>query len=949
MAISTQIQNLNLIPGKSAPVVVHLSQGNVGNTVQFYLYDGDNPYYPTNVSIAVHGVRADGTSFGPYTVSTSTGSNLVSFNVSSPMVSVAGACVLELVITDPNQNQVGTANFGMLVESAPYSSSVTYEDDLSIYQRILAYVKSIPAGISGQIADEAQTRATEIATLTSKLDTETSARQSADTANSSSIASLQSSLGSEITRSTNKDTELQNQINQIIAPTGGAPSAAEVTDARIGANGTTYSSLGVAIRTQTKDLDDKILSWNSEDLIWRMDHQNRTLSGITFTWTGKNTVKVSGTSTDITSTNLVVGALPSYLSVGGTYHVYFSDDVVWFRVYFYTNTSWTSMISEAYYTKQGGTFTIPAGTGGVIIRIWLPKGVTVNKEVSVSMFRGVPNYDLSNRAIQTNKNGTGAPINSCNNALDNSIYFVSSANGVTTPPDFPLGRPGWLTTIAQGSVKVQFAVPYVYEFQAVKTRRYIGGAWGAWYDCGAYTGIYDGTTDAIYSSCDDVNSSGAMFIASSGGTPTLTGFPYSEAGFLQTTVTGNFRLQIAYPYSPNANTAKWRIKRADGWSSWNDLGSGSGGSGQTITIEQEISRDTYNNTYNITATPEITTDTNGWLNAVDSDTESESGKTDMTPAIMAMLSGAGYCHLGPGIFYVSGNIDIPTGATLEGCGNNTCIRLLSSVTSGYICRLKEYGKVRSIRFSGGYNAGDISTPDIGGRKGVIFIGNRDGQDSEVTPTTTKCSQITGCTFENLDSGIYGYNAGGGLQEGLIVSDCYITRCKAGINLDYWTEYCKFSNVVTFQCYFACINNGGNNVFVGCTFHGVEGFVLDNSAGNKSNQGHGSVIGCTFNHIDNMNRPQEAGRGLGIKMIGNTAGFVFSGCQLWYGEVYVENSRGVSFADCLFGGGSIEITTTGSYPLFLNGCTFQSAPNVSAETAPKYTGCYTFTGDSVNAS
>lgn len=440
-----------------------------------------------------------------------------------------------------------------------------------------------------------------------------------------------------------------------------------------------------------------------------------------------------------------------------------------------------------------------------------------------------------------------------------------------------------------------------------------------------------------------------MLIPSSGGTPALTGFPYSDAGFLQTTVAGNFRLQLAYPYDPSSFNVKWRIKRLDGWSSWNDLGSGSGGGGKTITIEQEISRDTYNNTYNITATPEITTDTNGWLNAVDSDTESESGKTDMTPAIMAMLNGAGYCHLGPGIFYVSGNIDIPTGATLEGCGNNTCIRLLSSVTSGYICRLKEYGKVRNIRFSGGYNAGDISTPDIGGRKGVIFIGNRDGQDSGVTPTTTKCSQITGCTFENLDSGIYGYNAGGGLQEGLIVSDCYITRCKAGINLDYWTEYCKFSNVVTFQCYFACINNGGNNVFVGCTFHGVEGFVLDNSTGNKSNHGHGSVIGCTFNHIDNMNRPQEAGRGLGIKMIGNTAGFVFSGCQLWYGEVYVENSRGVSFSDCLFGGGSIEITTTGTYPLFLNGCTFQSAPNVSAKTAPKYTGCYTFTGDPVNAS
>jgi lysophospholipase L1-like esterase len=41
---------------------------------------------------------------------------------------------------------------------------------------------------------------------------------------------------------------LQSQINQIIAPSGEAPSAAEVQNARIGADGVTYDSLGDAIR-----------------------------------------------------------------------------------------------------------------------------------------------------------------------------------------------------------------------------------------------------------------------------------------------------------------------------------------------------------------------------------------------------------------------------------------------------------------------------------------------------------------------------------------------------------------------------------------------------------------------------------------------------------------------------------------------------------------------------
>lgn len=204
MAISTQTQNLNLIPGKSAPVVVHLSQGNVGDTVQFYLYNGTDPYIPSGVSIAVHGVRADGTAFGPYAVSITSGSNLVSFPVETAMTSVSGEAVGELVITDARRKQIGTANFGMIVESAPYSSSVTYEYDLSIYQRILAHVQSSTAAWNNQIAT------------------------------------------------------MNSRIDNIIAPAGGAPSAEEVVDARLGADGTTYGTLGTSIRTQVNELSNDI-------------------------------------------------------------------------------------------------------------------------------------------------------------------------------------------------------------------------------------------------------------------------------------------------------------------------------------------------------------------------------------------------------------------------------------------------------------------------------------------------------------------------------------------------------------------------------------------------------------------------------------------------------------------------------------------------------------------
>ena len=238
MAISTQYQNLNLIPGKSAPVVVHCSQGNVGDTVGFYLYDGDEPFYPTNVSIAVHGVRADGSAFGPYAVAVTSGSNLVTFELVTAMTSVAGAAIGELVITDSGENQVGTANFGILVESTPYSSTVTYEDDLSIYQRILAYVQSIPAELSGRIDSVTVTANSAL----NSVNAETAQRQSAD-------ADLQTNIDKETSARIAADTNLQTQINQIIAPSGEAPSAAEVQNARIDFYGAQHQTLGEAIRS----------------------------------------------------------------------------------------------------------------------------------------------------------------------------------------------------------------------------------------------------------------------------------------------------------------------------------------------------------------------------------------------------------------------------------------------------------------------------------------------------------------------------------------------------------------------------------------------------------------------------------------------------------------------------------------------------------------------------
>lgn len=529
-------------------------------------------------------------------------------------------------------------------------------------------------------------------------------------------------------------------------------------------------------------------------------------------------------------------------------------------------------------------------------------------------------------------------LSSCDDAEENTIMLVSSSGGVLAVPDFPLGGPGWLLTMRYGSfVKTQIALPFNASDSGTKTRSY-GGSWSDWKSLGISSFVPLGEIE----SCDDAENGSIIFVTSSQGVTNPPDFPLNGPGWLETVVPEvNNGYQVAYPWDTTKNLM-YRSKQFGEWSAWRNIGSGGG---QTITITQEVSRDTYNNTYSGSVSPTITTDSNGWLQPVDTESADETGKTDMTSAIMAMLNSTGYCHLAPGIFYVSGNIDMPAGSMIEGCGKKTIIRLLQSVQSGYIVRMHTKSTLKNVCLSGGYSELDVSTSDIGGRRGINYIGNRDGQSTEVTPTTCTLCQIEGCWFENLDSGFYGYNAGGGLQEGVEMVNCYFSRCKAGINIDYWTEYCKFTNCVTFQCHFGCINNGGNNVFTACTFHGVIGFIIDNSSGEKQNPAHGSVIGCTFNHIDNMNPLTPAGGGYAVKVIDTDAGFVFANCQFWYSKIYVEGSLGVQFSDCELGG-SPEIETSGNGTVFFHGCIFQTTPAINAYSPTKFDDCYTYAGAAV---
>lgn len=239
MAIINQSNILNLQPGITAPVVVHMSEGDSGTKLSFKLIDGTRAWVdPGNVAAAVHGRRQDGTQFGPYACSIS--GDVVSFETDAAMASAAGSAIAQIVLTDSDGNTAGSANFAIMVERATFVGGVTYTNDVSVYEAILAYVQTIPA----QVTED----------YTAKIAAEAAARTDADT-------SLQAQISAEAAARSTEDAVLSARMDQFTQlPDGSLSTAAdaELVDIRVMANGTTAATAGNAMREQFTDLKNDI-------------------------------------------------------------------------------------------------------------------------------------------------------------------------------------------------------------------------------------------------------------------------------------------------------------------------------------------------------------------------------------------------------------------------------------------------------------------------------------------------------------------------------------------------------------------------------------------------------------------------------------------------------------------------------------------------------------------
>ena len=306
---------------------------------------------------------------------------------------------------------------------------------------------------------------------------------------------------------------------------------------------------------------------------------------------------------------------------------------------------------------------------------------------------------------------------------------------------------------------------------------------------------------------------------------------------------------------------------------------------------------------------------------------------DRATRIRFILLADGVCHLGAGDFYVTG-INMPDDTVIDGEGEATRIILDPSVTAGYAVKMGSRCTVKNCKIVGSleeisFTTGSIDSIHLGLRHGVLWLGDATESDSSANLHREGRIQnvdINGFTGGGITCEMTGY----GTDAGINASDCNVFNCGAGINISYWAEYSRFTNINCNACYYGLINNGGNNSFTNCGFssnhvgiymNGAEGAIYkhDGTTGTIKNSGHGEMVACAINHNGFGDDHNE---GYAIYCRGIDSGFTFDACQIFYGKLYFKSSGYVIVNASNFGSG-VEITVSIPSSYMFNMCFFRN--------------------------
>ena len=132
------------------------------------------------------------------------------------------------------------------------------------------------------------------------------------------------------------------------------------------------------------------------------------------------------------------------------------------------------------------------------------------------------------------------------------------------------------------------------------------------------------------------------------------------------------------------------------------------------------------------------------------------------------------------------------------------------------------------------------------------------------------------------------NSNGEFYKMLQITNCRFYNNYYGMCLGPRCEYTQTLNCVFGANHVGCLNQGGNNSYVSCIFNVNHiGFQMDSMG--LSNPAHGGCNACAFNHNTKA-----------IVVNDCEIGWIFNGCQIFYGSVELNECSGVVFNSSIFG-------------------------------------------------
>lgn len=260
---------------------------------------------------------------------------------------------------------------------APGGTETPEDPTPTVYEQIMAQLEETNANYNA-VSEQVSAMSGEVQPIT---------RGGTD---ATSLAAAQENLG--IKANSNRITEAMTAINKIASDlntqksridqftslaAGSTTGDAELLDIRVGADGTTYSTAGDAVRGQVGDLRSALEDYNALPFN-NWNKQNTTWNGVTFSWVD-DVCSVSGTATADSYINLYNGELPN--ADRFNININSSSEDIFVRVYFMGGST-ENYIS----TNKSCSVSIPDGYSSMIVRLTVFKGVTVDGTISVNLF-----------------------------------------------------------------------------------------------------------------------------------------------------------------------------------------------------------------------------------------------------------------------------------------------------------------------------------------------------------------------------------------------------------------------------------------------------------------------------------------------------------------------------------------------------------------------------------